>query len=126
MFHPTLIVLVVDGVPVVSPAIFERSRCLLTAVGLPRGDFGVVPWYPSLFVGFVGVDSDQRRSEFGSSSVDDDGRDVIVFVSWIGLDRRISFGRSGFGRLDLMLRVAPTHIIEGQSVMTSDSQSRGE
>ena len=54
-----LIVLVVDGVLLISPAIFERSGCLLTAVGLPRGDFGVVPWYPSLLVSFVEIGSDQ-------------------------------------------------------------------
>ena len=54
-----LIVLVVDGVPVVSPAIFERSGYLLTAAGLPRGDFGVVPLYPLLLVSFVEIGSDQ-------------------------------------------------------------------
>ena len=76
---------------------------------LPRAYQGA----SSVLVGFVGFSHDPLRSELGSDSVDGDNRDVISFVSWIGLDRRISVGQSGFRRLDLMLRVAPTRIIRG-------------
>ena len=64
-----------------------------------------------LSVNFVGIGRDQLQSEFSFDGVDEDSRNVASFVSWIGLDRRISFGRSGFGRLDLMLRIEPTHIV---------------
>ena len=38
-----LIVLVIDDVLLVSPAIFVRSGCRQIAADLLRGDFGVVP-----------------------------------------------------------------------------------
>ena len=66
----------------------------------------------SVFVGFVGVGRDQLRSGLGFGSVNSDSQDVIDFVFWIGLDQQISFGRSGFRRLDLMLHVEPTYIAE--------------
>ena len=64
----------------------------------------------SLSVDSIGFSRDQLRSGLSFGSVEDDGWNLTDFASWIGLDRRISVGRSGFGRLDLMLRVEPTRI----------------
>ena len=83
-------------------------------VGIVRGPLPrVCRGASSMSVSFVVLSRDPLRSELGFGSVDVDGRDAISFVSWIGLDRWISVGRSGFGRLDLMLRVAPTCIVRG-------------
>ena len=67
----------------------------------------------SLLVNFIGFSRNQLRSGLSFGSVDSDGQDVIDFVFWIGLDWQISFGRSGFGRLDLMLCIVPTRIVRG-------------
>ena len=59
----------------------------------------------------VSVVISDNQNLVGFGSVDSDVQGVMSFVFWIGLDRQISVVWLGFGRLDLMLHVAPMHIV---------------